>query len=68
MWDATEIVKGGRMCGAPILKKDRGNWALFLYSHDRKEGNYKRMNGAGKEKSCRGGKITSSADVCGKEV
>ena len=37
--------KYGRICGAPLLKKVRGNWRLVLSSHDRKG------------KSSRGGKF-----------
>ena len=37
-----------------VLKKDRWEWDLVLSSHDRKGERCKRMNGTGKEKSCRG--------------
>ena len=34
--------------------KGREDWRLVLSSHNRNGGNYRRMNGFGKVKSCRG--------------
>ena len=44
--------KDGRRCEAPLTKKGIWGLGLVLSSHDRKEGNCKRMNGAVKGKSC----------------
>ena len=35
------------------IMKGKEDWELVLFSHDRKGGSYKRLNGAEKGKSCR---------------
>ena len=57
MWNARDMIKRGRMYGAPHLKKDREDWGLVLSSHNRKEGNCRRMNDARKGSFCREKKV-----------
>ena len=45
MWDARNLRKDGRKCGAPFLKKERGDWGLVQSFHDRKGGSCIMMNG-----------------------
>ena len=54
MSDARNMRKDGRRYWASLLKKGRGDCGLVLSSHGRKGGGCKWMNGAAKEKSCRG--------------
>ena len=41
-------------CRAPLLKNGTGDSGVVLFCHGRNGGSCKRMNGAGKGKSCRG--------------
>ena len=44
--------KNGRMHGIRVYNKGRGDRKLVLFFHDRNEASFRRMNGAGKGKSC----------------
>ena len=55
MWDVWDVIK------APFFKKSRRDWGFVLCSHDRKGGNCKRMNSAGKGNSCRGWEVWSKS-------
>ena len=52
LWDARRRRKNGRMCGIPVHKNGKDHWRFVLSSYDRNGGSYKKMNGAGKGRSC----------------
>ena len=58
-----------RMCGVSLHKKGRGDWGLFLYSHDRNGRSYKRMNVAGQGKFYLGlARVAYSVVICGNNI